>query len=42
MDSMDLIDENYALTKSLPDYEKFGLRLQMNSPDSCNERSEWS
>ena len=27
---MDLIDENYLFTKTLPDYEKFGLRSQMN------------
>ncbi|GER58007.1 four helix bundle protein [Patiriisocius marinus] len=27
---MDLIDENYVLTKTLPDYERFGLRTQMN------------
>lgn len=30
MDSMDLIDENYKFTATLPDYEKFGLRTQMN------------
>lgn len=27
---MDLIDENYKFTATLPDYEKFGLRSQMN------------
>lgn len=30
IESMDLIDENYLLTSELPDYEKFGLRTQMN------------
>lgn len=29
-EAMDLIDENYVLTSTLPDYEKFGLRTQMN------------
>ena len=29
-EAMDLIDENYFLTATLPDYEKFGLRSQMN------------
>tara|TARA_R110002051_G_scaffold325850_2_gene432168 strand:+ start:39372 stop:39731 length:360 start_codon:yes stop_codon:yes gene_type:complete len=29
-DSMSLIDDSYALTKSFPDYEKFGLTSQMN------------
>lgn len=27
---MDLIDENYILTRKLPDFEKFGLKTQMN------------
>jgi four helix bundle protein len=30
IDSMNLIDENYKFTATLPDYEKFGLRSQMN------------
>lgn len=30
MDSMDLIDSNYKFTTTLPDYEEFGLRTQMN------------
>lgn len=29
-EAMLLIDENYLLTTTLPDYEKFGLRTQMN------------
>ena len=29
-EAMDLIDENYVFTATLPDYEKFGLRTQMN------------
>lgn len=29
-DSMDLIDKNYLFTATLPDYERFGLRSQMN------------
>ncbi|RMA57654.1 four helix bundle protein [Ulvibacter antarcticus] len=29
-EAMELIDENYLLTANLPDYEKFGLRSQMN------------
>ena len=29
-EAMDLIDDNYLFTKTLPDYEKFGLRTQMN------------
>lgn len=29
-DAMDLIDDNYLFTSTLPDYEKFGLRSQMN------------
>lgn len=29
-EAMDLIDDNYALTSNLPDFEKFGLRTQMN------------
>lgn len=29
-EAMDLIDQSYLLTSSLPDYEKFGLRSQMN------------
>jgi four helix bundle protein len=29
-DAMELIDDNYLLTATLPDYEKFGLRTQMN------------
>lgn len=28
--AMELIDENYKLTATFPDYEKFGLRTQMN------------
>ena len=27
---MDLIDKNYTFTATLPDYERFGLRSQMN------------
>ncbi|WP_235923591.1 four helix bundle protein [Psychroflexus aurantiacus] len=27
---MKLVDQNYLLTATLPDYEKFGLRIQMN------------
>lgn len=27
---MDLIDDNYQFTATLPDFEKFGLRSQMN------------
>jgi len=27
---MDLINETYKLTSALPDYEKFGLRSQLN------------
>jgi four helix bundle protein len=30
IEAMDLIDDNYAVTQELPDYEKFGLRSQMN------------
>lgn len=30
IEAMDLIDSNYRLTASLPDFEKFGLRTQMN------------
>lgn len=30
LESMNLIDENYLLTQTLPDYERFGLRSQMN------------
>lgn len=30
IEAMDLIDDNYKLTSKLPDYEKFGLRNQMN------------
>ncbi|MBX2829381.1 MAG: four helix bundle protein [Flavobacteriaceae bacterium] len=30
IESMELIDENYHFTASLPDFEKFGLRTQMN------------
>ncbi len=30
MEAMDLIDNNYKITNSLPDFEKFGLRSQMN------------
>lgn len=30
MEAMDLIDSNYKITSSLPDFEKFGLRSQMN------------
>ncbi len=29
-DAMDLINENYVITSQFPDYEKFGLRAQMN------------
>lgn len=29
-EAMDLIDENYLFTSTLPDYERFGLRTQMN------------
>lgn len=29
-EAMDLIDENYILTKTLPDFERFGLQSQMN------------
>ena len=29
-EAIDLIDQNYLLTSSLPDYEKFGLTSQMN------------
>lgn len=29
-EAMALIDDNYLLTATLPDYEKFGLRTQMN------------
>jgi len=28
--AIELIDENYKLTATFPDYEKFGLRSQMN------------
>ncbi len=28
--AMELIDDNYLLTASLPDYERYGLRAQMN------------
>lgn len=28
--AIELIDENYKLTATFPDYEKFGLRTQMN------------
>lgn len=28
--AMELIDENYEVTATFPDYEKFGLRTQMN------------
>ncbi len=31
-EAMDLIDENYLLTATLPDYERYGLRTQMNRP----------
>lgn len=27
---MELIDENYLVTATLPDYERYGLRTQMN------------
>lgn len=30
LEAMELIDENYLLSARLPDYEKFGLRTQMN------------
>lgn len=30
LDSMDLIDETYLITKTFPDYERYGLRSQMN------------
>lgn len=29
-DSIELIDQSYLLTSDFPDYEKFGLRTQMN------------
>ena len=29
-EAMDLIDDNYQFTSTLPDYERFGLRTQMN------------
>ncbi len=29
-EAMNLIDKNYAFTKILPNYEKYGLRSQMN------------
>lgn len=29
-EAMDLIDDNYSITRNFPDYEKFGLRSQMN------------
>lgn len=28
--AMELIDENYLLTATLPDYERYGLRTQIN------------
>ena len=28
--AIELIDENYKLTSTFPDYEKYGLRTQMN------------
>ncbi|MEM0519108.1 four helix bundle protein [Aequorivita flava] len=28
--AMELIDKNYLLTATLPDYERYGLRTQMN------------
>lgn len=30
IEAMELIDENYLFTATLPDYERFGLRTQMN------------
>ncbi|MEZ4778891.1 MAG: four helix bundle protein [Flavobacteriaceae bacterium] len=30
IEAINLIDENYKLTKTFPDYEKFGLQTQMN------------
>ena len=30
IEAMDLIDDNYSMTCQLPDYEKYGLRSQMN------------
>ena len=30
IESMELIDENYLFTNTLPDFEKFGLQSQMN------------
>ncbi|NRA93172.1 MAG: four helix bundle protein [Psychroserpens sp.] len=30
IEAMELIDKNYPITANLPDYEKFGLRSQMN------------
>lgn len=30
LEALELIDENYKLTATFPDYEKFGLRSQMN------------
>lgn len=29
-EAMELVDQSYYLTSSLPDYEKYGLRSQMN------------
>ncbi len=29
-EAMELIDENYLFTATLPDYERYGLRTQMN------------
>lgn len=29
-EAMEIVDENYLLTSTFPDYEKFGLRTQMN------------
>ncbi|MBV7269322.1 four helix bundle protein [Winogradskyella luteola] len=30
IEAMDLIDDNYSIAHKLPDYEKYGLRSQMN------------
>lgn len=29
-EAMDLVEDNYIFTRTLPDYEKFGLRTQIN------------
>ncbi|MEM1001837.1 MAG: four helix bundle protein [Bacteroidota bacterium] len=30
LEAMDLVDKSYTITSNLPDYEKYGLRSQMN------------